>query len=615
MESDRGFNFKLLIPSKMNNGQVSAVRLQDNDENYGNFMNTFVTLPGKSMLHDVNKKMEHSQQLIILFSKLFDEVEKIKCWKVQLDSDAVQNERRLQENKRTIETQRKVIQELQFGNESLSIKLEEQISDNESLRNKNNATKNLCNILKDTFERSAEKMHIFESEREETYHLFMENSESIQKLIAAFESLRFRAEADQQEMLKVKASLLQFEELKEKYHQDYIMKKEEVVVLQTKLRDKENELQKILLNFHESQKHCKQLEEGTNEQYDLLRSLKTEKESLLQELHIAKQCCEETEVSVLTLEFSAKLKTCVVPALIKMIKLKIKHRKKRAVFFFILFYFILFILSFNISIVYFQNKVLKKQIAKEISKSSHLEIVIKSLHEECENLKRLNKEDHLLKDLEYKSKLAAELNNEVQKLRSTVAEATKTKEETELKCQHKIADMVALMGKHKSQYDRIIEEKDAQLDEEKRKEMEAAAHSQSMSDLFLRYTFLLFTLLSKVTNKGVQNIYRLPHTSYRVRTPPSALATCWKNSTFELDPMSDSSDQSDIFVSVFCGTQKVSAPRCQTNFLKKIQSPVNQKSPGNTLKFAAMKRMRDAGWTAVTSCDKKKKKISDNIFA
>lgn len=40
MESDRGFNFKLLIPSKMNNGQVSAVRLQDNDENYGNFMNT-----------------------------------------------------------------------------------------------------------------------------------------------------------------------------------------------------------------------------------------------------------------------------------------------------------------------------------------------------------------------------------------------------------------------------------------------------------------------------------------------------------------------------------------------------------------------------------------------
>lgn len=113
-----------------------------------------------------------------LYSKLFDEVEKIKLWKVKTDSDTVQKERRLQESKKTIETQRKAIQELQvsaivtvfstteqssgvilehqeivitwqhtptpfvhflslqFGNESLSMKLEEQISENEELRDK-----------------------------------------------------------------------------------------------------------------------------------------------------------------------------------------------------------------------------------------------------------------------------------------------------------------------------------------------------------------------------------------------------------------------------------------------------------------------------------------------
>lgn len=104
-----------------------------------------------------------------LYSKLFDEVEKVKSWKVKVDSDTLQKERRLQENKRTIETQRKAIQELQvcasvlaslehyfhlyqriilmilfvlcvlssqFGSESLSVKLEEQISENEDLRNK-----------------------------------------------------------------------------------------------------------------------------------------------------------------------------------------------------------------------------------------------------------------------------------------------------------------------------------------------------------------------------------------------------------------------------------------------------------------------------------------------
>lgn len=39
----------------------------------------------------------------------------MKCWKDKADSDTVQKERRLQENKRTIETQRKAIQELQVS--------------------------------------------------------------------------------------------------------------------------------------------------------------------------------------------------------------------------------------------------------------------------------------------------------------------------------------------------------------------------------------------------------------------------------------------------------------------------------------------------------------------
>lgn len=48
-----------------------------------------------------------------LFSKMFDEVEKIRCWKVQTDSDVTEKERKLQENKRVIESQSRTIQELQ----------------------------------------------------------------------------------------------------------------------------------------------------------------------------------------------------------------------------------------------------------------------------------------------------------------------------------------------------------------------------------------------------------------------------------------------------------------------------------------------------------------------
>lgn len=48
-----------------------------------------------------------------LYSKLFEEAEKIKAWKLKMDYDISQKDRKLQENSRTIETQRKAIKELQ----------------------------------------------------------------------------------------------------------------------------------------------------------------------------------------------------------------------------------------------------------------------------------------------------------------------------------------------------------------------------------------------------------------------------------------------------------------------------------------------------------------------
>ncbi|KAF3837514.1 hypothetical protein F7725_004978 [Dissostichus mawsoni] len=216
-----------------------------------------------------------------LYSKLFDEVEKVKCWKVKVDSDTLQKERRLQGNKRTIETQRKAIQELQriilmilfalcvlssqFGSESLSVKLEEQISENEDLRNK-------------TWLQHL-KAFVFKQK--------MINKRCKKKCPTA-KQIAF--------MFSVKEALLQFEDLKEKYNQEYDMKEKEVAELQTQIRDKEHELQNLLLDLHENQKHCKQLQEATNEQCGLLSSSKTEQESLLQKRLTAEQRCTETEI-------------------------------------------------------------------------------------------------------------------------------------------------------------------------------------------------------------------------------------------------------------------------------------------------------------------------------
>ncbi|KAK2915336.1 hypothetical protein Q8A73_005930 [Channa argus] len=987
------------------------------------FPNTTVVTPTKPSRQDFPKmkavppmeKDENNSSPGQLYSKLFGEVEKIKSWKFKVDSDIVQKERKLKENKTTIETQRKAIQELQFGNESLSIKLEEQISENEDLRNKNGATRNLCNILKDTFERSAEKMLLFESEREETHHFFIQNSEKMQKLIAAFESLRVQVETDQQEMQKIKEDLLHFEELKNKCQQECNIKEEECAGLKKILKNKEDELQKVLLDLCETKKHCKQLQEATNQQYELLKCSKTEQETLLQKLQSAEQCCKESEKTretitaaleqsreeyaqiiqskdlslqelnrvkiqqaekleqikttcqelqnlldlktqkvkelegnimanndefertklslgetiedgakkdqqikileheletksksfesmkkdievndVRVMELAAELsrkteeakrfkdeaemafakhnilkKACEATekakedlkdkfsvtevkvqeleaklfteikknkecsfemehlmndltqhkvkyeelmsnfnelqsekhaiqqqfesgsSHVKAIKANLKVSEEKAV-------------KLNRAIQRLEeenqslkeevnaiktkiqkkcneievvlqkktkedyerlkeeltikekqikavetklchatkkieiklkgqdeykkeNKLLKKQMAKEAEKSSQLENVINNLQEQLQNLTKSNKDDHekLIKDLESKSTFAAELENEVQKLRLTTAEAVKNKKDAELNCQHKIADMVALMEKHKNQYDRMVEEKDAELQENKKKDSEAVAYRKSLeldiskhktendqlkkrlkketthkeilekeiSDLKKELSSVITTQLSEAPKKqspvlnykqgrcsgipkenyskihvfdfskgrktpsynkddgtaglkkaesGTESIRALCGTtpkdihtkdlktprsvpicvggsskirSYRIRTPPSDdKVACRGNNTIELDPKSDSSEQNDLLVFANTPTLNFPAPHRKAIF-KKLQSPVTHKSPCNSLKLAAMKRMRDAGWTAVTGYDKKKKKTNEKIFA
>lgn len=129
-----------------------------------------------------------------------------------------------------------------------------------------------------------------------------------------------------------------------------------------------------------------------------------------------------------------------------------------------------------------ENTLLKRQMTKEIAKSSELQDTIDGLQEEKQNLKRLNEEERqkLFEGQKKESDTARKLQNEVQKLRSTTDEAIRNKEEAELKCQNKIAHMVTLMEKHKSQYDQMAQEKDAELEANKNKEMKAVAHGKSL---------------------------------------------------------------------------------------------------------------------------------------
>ncbi|KAK3556970.1 hypothetical protein QTP70_022314 [Hemibagrus guttatus] len=365
---------------------------------------------------------------------------------------------------------------------------------------------------------------------------------------------------------------------------------------------------------------------------------------------------------------------------------------------------------------------------------------IAQLKEESQKLKHYHQEEYkrICSELEKKSSSEAELTLEVQKWKQASLEATKSKEDIEIKFQQKIADMVALMERHKHEYDKMVEEKDAELNEKRMREAEVNANKTSL-ELELSYlqvenvqlkeqldeikmekdklqqqveeitrmvtsqkdiykkkeVYLLLNTVKQLeclqiemialkkqieslekdkaqklsetasNTKGSETpdvcpikkstpafskktgietpLRKYPATpfklddslktpswtlgpktgtasrirSFRIRTPPSTEKSApWKKNTLELDPKSDSSEQNDVLsISTVINNQtKDSGTEC-LGLSKKVQSYAVSKSPGAALKLAAMKRMRDAGWTTITSSDKKKKKVTEKIFA
>ncbi|XP_059827464.1 synaptonemal complex protein 1 [Hypanus sabinus] len=317
--------FKLFIPPRVNYGPVSAVRPQEvanqnlfmqnsngchEDEidvdflmasapklsKAGNqeFIDPVFLKPQK--MHIVEK--ENTEHISQLYTKLFQEAEKIKRWKLSIENELWQKDKKLQENKQTIEVQRQAIQEQQFENESLSMKLEEEISKNEEATKIHNATRDLCSLVNESSSRLAEKIKAYESERDETRRLYAENFENIERIIMAFEELRIQAENTRSEIIfKLNEEIEQREQLKNKYQHQLIDKENEVLQFQQQYKQKDTELHETWISLQESTIKCDQLEEATRHLNEKLLELHAKEQNLTTELEKTKDLLNKREIS------------------------------------------------------------------------------------------------------------------------------------------------------------------------------------------------------------------------------------------------------------------------------------------------------------------------------
>ncbi|XP_048670510.1 synaptonemal complex protein 1 [Marmota marmota marmota] len=319
--------FKLFVPPRLSSSQVSAVKpqtlggdanffksfnkcieddfgfpfatnnLSKNGENIDsdpalqkvNFLPMLEQVDNSGSFHYQEglkgSDFENSEPMSRLYSKLYKEAEKIKKWKVSVESELKQKENKLQENRKIIEAQRKAIQELQFENEKVSLKLEEEIQENKDLIKENNATRHLCNLLKETCARSAEKTKKYEYEREETRQVYMDLNNNIEKMIIAFEELRVQAENSRLEMhFKLKEDYEKIQHLEDEYKKEVNDKENQLSLLLIQSAEKEDKMKDLTFLLEESREKINQLEEKTKLQNESLKESNEKKDLLTSEL-------------------------------------------------------------------------------------------------------------------------------------------------------------------------------------------------------------------------------------------------------------------------------------------------------------------------------------------
>ncbi|XP_063153448.1 synaptonemal complex protein 1 [Candoia aspera] len=325
MEEEKSFKFKLFVPPRLSNTQVSAVKPQTSTRDGGffqNFNNETEEYYNSSFgVKNISKhievidpvpqkvklvpeiEQENMETMNELYSRLYKEAERIKRWKVSVQYELKEKEKKLQEDRKIIEALRKAIQELQFENEKLSLKLEDEIHENNDLLKANNATRHLCNLLKEKCMQSVEKSNKYECEREETRQMYVDLNINVERMIKAFDELRLQAENSRLEKYyKLKETADKIEQLEKGHKKEINAMEKQISILTDENGEKDNKMKQRNAQLQESRLLILEFEEIRKQQDEVLKKAESKQQNLLTELESTIHSLEDTKNTCKNLE-------------------------------------------------------------------------------------------------------------------------------------------------------------------------------------------------------------------------------------------------------------------------------------------------------------------------
>ncbi|XP_054028222.1 synaptonemal complex protein 1 [Dryobates pubescens] len=327
MEKEKAF--KLFLPPCLSGGQVPAVKPQTDtpaaaglrqgsnkcpDDDDDNLPFVLMGTPNHGVITDSDAisqqgklsseaDEENIETVNDLYSKLYKEAEKIKWWKLSVESELKQKERKLQANRKTIEEQSKAIQELQLENQKLSLRLEDEIGEKKDLLKEHSASRHLCDLLKETCTQFTEKSTKYEHERDETKRLYAELNNKVERMTRAFQELRVQAENKRLEMsFKLKEAAEKVEKFEKECKLEISMKEKQISVLTVQSDEKDHIIRDVKTQLQESKNKIADLVEEKRHEGEMLKESQISQELLREELEEAKISLQKKEVTQKSLE-------------------------------------------------------------------------------------------------------------------------------------------------------------------------------------------------------------------------------------------------------------------------------------------------------------------------
>ncbi|XP_054374024.1 synaptonemal complex protein 1-like isoform X8 [Molothrus ater] len=541
-----------------------------------------------------------------LFSKLYKEAEKIKQWKLTVETELNQKERKLQENKKTIEAQNKAIQELQFENENLHLKLEDEICENKDLLKEAAASRHLCNLLKETCTRFTEKTSKHEQEKAETIQLYEELHSNIERMTAAFEELRVQAENDRSEMsFKLKEEAEKVDKFEKECKLEVSQKEKQISALTIERDEKDDVIKDIKAQLQTSQNKIADLMEAKLHHEEMLKESQVSKEHLRAELEEAKMSLQKAEVTQKNLETELQTR---VKTLIQVTGEKEEQeeecKKMKALLAALTEEFETSVANLKSLMQEEQNRLKKyeddsKLLTLELQKkSAELEEMTKVKWDKEVQLEELSEilMNNLKKQVENKTKCIEELQQENKVLQKKLTAESKKSNTYEGKVNKLQIEMEKMNKQHKeavdiyqkdietrkgnenklreeNEYDKMVEEKDAELKVYKMKQQKqfssARALENELSSLKSELASIREQLKAEIEEK--ENLVKehshsmIPesekkHKTYAIKTPPMDKMHSGRSTNLpseqssrkrqkvlvQLDTQSDSSEHTDL---------------------------------------------------------------------